>query len=259
MVQVPGRGVGKTVKALEVRSLSFSYRAGGERALEGVEFTLERGQVLGLTGPSGGGKSTLCLALSGIIPHSGQGRMEGQVLIMGRDTREMTLPQIATRCGIVFQDPETQLFLPRIRNEVAFGPENLCLPRDRIRRIVEETAREAGIEHLLDRNPNQLSGGEQQIVALASVLALDPEIMVLDEVSSQLDEAGAARIQGLLARLKDQGRTLVMVDHDPSRLALADTVLVLEEGRPAGWGPRETVLADYAGSGGPAGGRGEGP
>lgn len=232
------------MKALEVRDLSFTYRVGGEKVLEGVNFSLGRGEALGIIGASGSGKSTLCLALSGIIPHAAPGRMEGEVLVLGRSTRDMSLPEIAQRCGMVFQDPETQLFLPRIRNELAFGPENLCRPRDQIRQIIHRVSGMTGTQSFLDRSPSHLSGGEQQSVALASVLALGPEIILLDEASSQLDEQGAARIHEIVLRLKAEEKTVVLVDHDLSRLSAADVILALDQGQVAAFGPRAEILGD---------------
>ena len=211
---------------LAVKGLSLGYRE-GEWLCRHLNFSLQEGELLGVIGPSGCGKSTLCLALSGIIPHRAEGYMEGDVFLLGEKTRNLSLPQIATRVGIVFQDPETQLFLPQIRQELAFGPENLCLPREEIARTVEAVTAMTAIEELLPENPNEISGGQRQLAALAAVLCLDPAVLICDEVVSQLDEASCRRILELIGRLKEQGKTIVMVDHNLSRLQLADRILAL--------------------------------
>lgn len=214
---------------LEVKNLTLGY-APGRWLCRGLSFSLRPGEMLGVAGLSGCGKSTLCLALSGIIPHSAAGIMEGDVYLLGDNTRDLTLPRIATRAGIVFQDPETQLFLPRIRHELAFGPENLCRPREEIAAAIGKGAALTAIEHLLPHSPNEISGGQQQLVALAAVLCLDPAVLILDEVASQLDETGGRRILEVIRLLKEQGKAVVMVDHNLERLRLADWILPLNDG-----------------------------
>ena len=210
---------------LAVKDLSLSYRE-GEWLCRDLNFSLHEGEMLGVIGPSGCGKSTLCLALSGIIPHRADGHMEGDVFLLGENTRTLSLPRIATRAGIVFQDPETQLFLPQIRQELAFGPENLCRP-GRIARRVDDVAALTVVEARLPENPYEISGGQRQLAALAAVLCLDPAVLICDEVASQLDEAGCRRILEVIRQLKERGKTIVMVDHNNSRLQLADRILDL--------------------------------
>lgn len=217
-------------EALAVANLSFSWREDGPRLLEGLSFTLSPGEMLGITGPSGSGKSTLCLCISGIIPHQIAGHLSGEIRLLGRPLSELTLPAIATSLGIVFQDPETQLFLPVIRNELAFGPENLCVPRDRLEAIVDRVAADTGITPLLESGPNAISGGQQQITALAAVLALNPRVLVLDEVTSQLDSRACCRIQEIIALLRQRGVAILMVEHNMAQLRQADRVLRLEAG-----------------------------
>ncbi|MTI94398.1 MAG: ABC transporter ATP-binding protein [Firmicutes bacterium] len=216
--------------ALTVRNLSYRYSPDASQVLRDVSFSLSAGEMLGVVGPSGCGKSTLCLCLSGIIPHQQGGDMSGEVLLFGKDTREITLPAIATQVGIVFQDPESQLFLPVIRNELAFGPENLCREPADIARVIETVAARTGISALLPNNPNQVSGGQQQIVALAAVLAMEPKILILDEVTSQLDAAGAERIQAIIADVRRRGTAVVMVEHNLEQLRQADRVIAISSG-----------------------------
>ncbi|UNC91955.1 energy-coupling factor ABC transporter ATP-binding protein [Candidatus Contubernalis alkaliaceticus] len=227
---------------LEVKRLTFYYQKDGRRIIDNISFSMGAGEILGVIGLSGCGKSTLCMALCGIIPHSHQGFMEGDVLLFGENTRDMSIPNIASRVGIVFQDPETQLFLPVIRNELAFGPENLCFPREKILQVVERTSEMTEIKDLLSGNPNEISGGQQQITALAAVLCLNPEILILDEAASQLDGKNSDRILEIVLRLKEKGKTVIMVDHNLDRLKIADRVMALKDGRILSLEPVDKVL-----------------
>ncbi len=215
---------------VEVSNLSFSYEKDGRQILKNISLTVHRGEVLAVVGLSGIGKSTLCYCISGIIPHVYNGHLTGQVLIQGEDTRKLTLPQIATRLGVVFQNPDNQLFSPTVEDEVAFGPENLCLPQVEIRQRVDEALSLAGIQHLRYASPHRLSGGQKQLVALASVLSLNPQILIFDEAMSQLDEQGKKSVNDLILKLKEEKRTILMVEHDLSNLSAADRVLLLQDG-----------------------------
>lgn len=214
---------------LEATNLSVSWPRGG-KIISDFTFSLAPGELVGVIGPSGCGKSTLCLALAGIIPRQLPCRVEGEIRLLGEDLAKLSLPEIASGLGIVFQDPETQLFLPRVRNELAFGPENLGIPAGQIRERMRDAARAAGCEDLLDANPNELSGGQQQLVALAAVLAMKPKVLLLDEVTSQLDPESCRRIQTVIANLLSQGTAVLMVEHNLDQLIHADRVLCLREG-----------------------------
>lgn len=186
---------------------------------------------MGIVGLSGIGKSTLCFCLSGIIPHVYGGIMEGEVLLNGQSSRELSLPTIATTLGLVFQNPDHQLFAFNVEDELAFGPENLCVPRAEIARRIEEVLAIVGMQDYRHANPQQLSGGQRQLIAVAAVLCLQPEILIFDEAMSQIDAEGRAKLKAVMLRLKDQGKTMVMIDHDLDNLQIADRVLVLKEGR----------------------------
>ncbi len=216
---------------LEAQDLSFSWQQNQPCLFQGVSLELAAGEMLGITGPSGCGKSTLCLCLSGIIPNHISGELAGSVRLLGKPISEMSPAAVASQLGIVFQDPETQLFLPVIRNELAFGPENLCVDRDEIARRVDETATELGISHLLSSAPTEISGGQQQIAALASVLAMKPQVLLLDEVTSQLDRRSCQRIQEIIRQLKKQGVAIVMVEHNHNQLIHCDRVFSMEDGQ----------------------------
>ncbi len=215
---------------LEVRDLWYRYPGSGEDVLRGVNLTVERGEVLAVVGLSGSGKSTLCYCLSGIVPHIYSGNMRGEVLIKGTPTTSMKIPQIATRLGIVFQEPDTQLFSPTVEDEVAFGPENLCLSREEIGERLKTALKLVGMEDFRLGSPNQLSGGQKQLIALASVLSLDPEILIFDEAMSQIDAQGKEAIKEAVSGLRNRGKTVVMIEHDLDNLDVADRVLLLRDG-----------------------------
>lgn len=215
---------------LEVRDLWYRYPGSGEDILRGVNLTVERGEVLAVVGLSGSGKSTLCYCLSGIVPHIYSGNMRGEVLIKGTPTTSMKIPQIATRLGIVFQEPDTQLFSPTVEDEVVFGPENLCLPREEIGERLKTALKQVGMEEFRLSSPNQLSGGQKQLIALASVLSLDPEILIFDEAMSQIDAQGKEAIKEAVSGLRNRGKTVVMIEHDLDNLDVADRVLLLRDG-----------------------------
>ncbi len=215
---------------VEVHGLNFSYEKEGRQILKDIHLQVHRGEAVAIVGLSGIGKSTLCYCISGIIPHVYSGCMTGRVLIQGEDTRSLSLPQIATRLGVVFQNPDNQLFSPTVEDEVAFGPENICLPQAEIVRRVDEALSVAGIPHLRHASPHRLSGGQKQLVALASVLSLDPQILIFDEAMSQLDDLGRDSVRNLIRKLKEEGRTVLMVEHDFANLDVADRVMILEDG-----------------------------
>ena len=219
------------IPILSTQDLSFTAERMTTPILQHVNLEMYPGEMVGLTGPSGEGKTTLCYCLSGIIPHSLPGYMTGEVYLGTRSLSTMRLPEIARSIGLIFQDPETQLFLPRVRNELAFAMENLCAPPPTMRLRVEEVATELGIGRLLTRSPHELSGGEQQLVAIGSVMALDPQVLILDEPYAQLDGGARCRLQGAVQRWKDSGKTVLLVDHRRDHLRQADKVLSMTEGR----------------------------
>lgn len=218
------------MKALQVKHLNYWYHS-GKQILKDVTFELDAGDVLGITGMNGSGKSTLCYCLCGIIPHYMHGIMEGNVFVNGRDTREMQLGEIAKEIGIVFQDPNLQIMMPTVEDELAFGLENRGVPPDKIREIIFDVMEFTGILKLKDRNPVHLSGGEKQLVAIASVLALNPKIIIFDESLSMLDEEAADRVISVMEKMKRMGKTLILSDITPKGLKLAEKILVIKNGK----------------------------
>lgn len=183
-------------------------------AVLNVTEPIERGEVIAITGPSGCGKTTLARVLAGFIPSLVPAEVCGDVRVGGLSTMHADPARTATRVGLIQQDPDAQICTLRVRQEVAFGPENLCLPPAEIERRVDRALRIAGIEHLVERETPSLSGGEKQRLAIASILAMEPEILVLDEPTANLDPPGAKGIFDTLASLRErEGRTLLVIEH----------------------------------------------
>ncbi|MCY4088194.1 MAG: ATP-binding cassette domain-containing protein [Actinomycetia bacterium] len=213
----------------QVEGLTYRYGGTERDALTDVSLTLEPGELVAVLGPSGSGKSTLLRALAGLVPHFHGGRFRGSVTVGGCDTRWTRPAQLAGTVASVFQDPEQQIVMTAVTNEVAFGLENLGTPPAEIRRRVEEALELVGALHLAGRRAAELSGGELQRVCLASAVALRPHLILLDEPTSQLDPAGA---EDLLATLPDLGSAAVISEQRVGRaLACADRVLYMENGR----------------------------
>jgi energy-coupling factor transport system ATP-binding protein len=196
-------------------------------------------------GPSGAGKSTLCVALNGLIPHFFRGRMEGEVRVGGRSTREGRVGEFAQEVGLVFQDFEAQLFSTNVALEVAFGPENFAVEREEMIRRVERVLGEVRLEGFEDRTPATLSGGQKQRLAIASVLAIEPRILCLDEPTTDLDPIGKLGIFEIAEDLKDRDDvTLIVVEHETEETLDADRIIVLREGKIVADRPAREVLRD---------------
>ena len=233
----PGGG-GNVSAIVSVRGLGFAYPAvepgaGAPWVLDDVDLDIERGELLSVMGPTGAGKSTLCLALVGIVPQSTGGLVRGEVRVEGLDTKTEPVASLAGKVGVVFQDPETQLFNMNVEAEIAFGLENKGVVPEEIAERIDWAAHTVGIEGLLDRSPFELSGGQKQRVAIAAVLAMTPEVLVLDEPTASLDPRGKREVFTVVRDLRRRrGMTIVMVEQDAECIAeFSDRVAVLEEGR----------------------------
>jgi energy-coupling factor transport system ATP-binding protein len=217
----------------------------GGWALRHINLTIEPGELVGVVGRNGAGKSTLCVTISGLIPHFFHGDLRGRVLVDGVNTQDAAGTDLITKVGVLFQNPFEQLtgVTETVYQEVAFGPENLGRPIDEIRQRVDEALAAAGVTALAERHPFALSGGQQQRVALASVLAMRPQIMVLDEPTSQLDPIGTDEVFEIVHRMHGQGYTILLAEHKVEALAeLATRILVLFEGKVVLDGPPAEVF-----------------
>ncbi len=222
--------------ALVVRDLEFAY-PDGHRALDGIDLVVEPGERVAVLGPNGAGKTTLVLSLNGINTPT-----HGSVTVGGLAVERANLPEIRRRVGIVFQDPDDQLFMPTVRDDVAFGPSNLGLRGIELEARTAEALDAVGMADAADRSPHHLSFGERRRVALATVLAMRPDILVLDEPSSNLDPVARRELAEIVLGLPV---TTILVTHDlPYALQLCARAVVLDGGRIVVDGPARDVLAD---------------
>ncbi|NND85515.1 MAG: ABC transporter ATP-binding protein [Acidimicrobiia bacterium] len=227
---------GAPVSVVEVDGLRYEY-PGGEAALDGVSFTIEDGERVALLGPNGAGKTTLVLSLLGVLMPAA-----GEVRVLGETMDEEHAFELRRHLGLVFQDPNDQLFMPTVRDDVAFGPANYGVSGAELEAVVERALATVSATHLAKRAPHHLSGGERRRVAIAGVLAMDPAALIMDEPSSGLDPAGMREITDLLLGL-DQ--TLLLVTHHLDLAErLCDRALVLDDGHLVHDGPLADVLSD---------------
>lgn len=232
------------MRQIVVRDLSYRYPQATQWTLRRLNLSIDAGEYVLLCGASGSGKSTLCRILTGLIPHVYEGSIEGTVLVDGVDTREQSPADVCTRIGLVFQHPQWQLFNSTVTREIAFGLESLGYTSAEIRQRIDEVAGWLGIEHLLARHPQQLSTGEQLLVALASILAMGARIVVLDEPFANLDGRHVAQVQAILRRLHRQGVTIIVAEHRLGLVAAdATRMIVLHNGQVVLDGPPVQVLA----------------
>jgi energy-coupling factor transport system ATP-binding protein len=236
------------VRGIEVSGVTYRYAGASGAALEDVSLQVKPGSVTGVVGANESGKSTLCLVVAALAPGSIGGRLDGSVVIDGAETRTLKPHEAPQKCGVLFQNPTTQLsgIGETVWEEVAFGPRNLGLPLLEVVARVSWALALVRIEPLAARDPNLLSGGQAQLVALASVLALRPAYLVLDEPTSQLDPFGTRLVgRALLELARETGTGILIVEHKTDLLArLADEVVVLQSGRTVLTGPARRVLSD---------------
>ncbi len=229
---------------IEFKNVSYKYPKSDRFIIKDINLEIGSGEFVLLIGPTGCGKTTLCRCMNGLIPHFYPGEFLGDVIVEGENTRNVQTNLLATKVGMVFQNPENMLFSLNVEKEIAFGMENLAIPREEMKRKIRELMSLLDIEHLRDRTPYELSGGEQQIVAIASVLALNPKILVLDEPTANLDPLTAMEIIKLLHKLnKEKGITIILVEHRIELiLPIATRVILMNDGQiVADAKPREIV------------------
>jgi energy-coupling factor transporter ATPase len=218
---------------IETKNLTYTYPGGTKPSIRDISIKIEKGEFTLITGPSGCGKTTLCRCFNGLIPHFYQGEIMGEIEISGLKVAEHPIHELAKHVGLVFQDPENQLFALSVEKDVAFGMENLGVQRDEMRKKVDWALKLAGIYDLKERPPHELSGGQQQRAAIASVLAMQPEVIVLDEPTSFLDPLGAKKIFEVIYELnKTLGITIILVEHRLDLTAkYANHIIILDEGK----------------------------
>ncbi len=235
---------------LEIDKLSFRYPDAPRKAVVDFDMAIGEGEVVVLAGPSGCGKSTLLRAINGLIPHMYTGEYSGEVRVAGSSVKGSSMRELAQTVGFLFQNPENQIFMFTVERDVAFGLENLGVPRPEMRSRVDEAMGLLGIEALSQRAPHELSDGQKQRVALAGVLAMRPKLIILDEPTSLLDPRTAMELVELVGKLrKELGTTFVVVEHRLDLLVrVADRIVVMNEGAKVLDGsPREVLFGDEAG------------
>ncbi len=222
---------------MEFRQVRYSYEGSREEALRGVDFKIGHGEKVALLGPNGAGKSTLLLHTDGLLlPAS------GEVVVCGMPVERKTLADVRRRVGMVFQNPDDQLFMPTVEEDVAFGPLNMGLDADEVEIRISAAMRAVGAEGLRKRSPMQLSGGQKRAVALAAVLAMRPQILVLDEPTANLDGRTRRSLMSVLGRIDS---TCIMATHDLAvARALCTRAIVMDEGRVVADGSCAEVIAD---------------
>lgn len=218
---------------IEIRDLSFTYRESSQPTLHNINLSIPDGQFVGITGAAGSGKSTLTYAFNGIIPHCYPGEFYGAVLIDGRDTVDTSLTDISRLVGSVCQDIDSQMVSSVVEDELLYGLENFAIPKEEVEPRLEEALRAMGIEDLRDRAIASLSGGQKQKVAVASILALRPKVLVLDEPTAELDPASSQAVFELLRRYaREHGTTVIVVEQKIALLSeYADRLIIVKEGQ----------------------------
>jgi energy-coupling factor transporter ATPase len=230
---------------IETRNLTYTYPGGAKPSISDVSIKVEKGDFVLITGPSGCGKTTLCRCFNGLIPHFYQGELKGEITVADIDVAKHPTYEMAKHVGLVFQNPENQLFALSIEKDVAFGLENLGVPREEMWKKVEWALNLTGIYDLRERSPHEVSGGQQQRVAIAAVLAMQPEIIVLDEPTSFLDPLSAEKIFEVIHELnKKLEITVVLVEHRLDLTAkYANRIIVMDEGKVCSDGETREVLS----------------
>ncbi|MDH3364620.1 MAG: ATP-binding cassette domain-containing protein [Thermoplasmata archaeon] len=234
------------MNALRMRDVSVRYPDADRDSLDSVSLDIARGEWVLLLGANGAGKSTLCMLTNGLIPHVVKCSLKGQVEVFGKDVARHSVATLSTKVGIVFQEPENQLFCMSAEEEVAFGPENLAIDREEIAARVEWALETVGLLGCNDRPPSSLSGGQKQRLAIAAALSMRPEMLVLDEPTYALDPIGRIELYSLLADLKKKhNMTVLVVERDAEEAAaFADRIALMSEGRIVRTGRPKEVLAD---------------
>jgi len=218
---------------IEVQNLTWYYQSNPKRVLDNINLNIKQGESVAILGPTGAGKTTLLYCLCGLIPHNFAGKFEGTVNICGMDPRKANVAEIARRVGYVFEDAESQLVLSTVKENLLFGLENLGLPIEEIERRIQWAIKKFSIEDLLEYDAHLLSGGQKQKVALLSSLVMQPDILLLDEPTSELDPISKTELYKILVELREnKDMTMIIVEQDLEDLPkLVDRVILLYDGK----------------------------
>jgi len=232
---------------IQIQNLSYKYPLGKNNVLQNINLEIEKGKLYTIVGENGSGKTTLCNILRGFIPWFHKGELDGSVIIDGKDLLEYELEDLALKVGYVFQNPFTQIsgIKETVFEEIAYGLENLGVESIEIEQRVNDVMNLLGIQYLKDKHPMNLSGGQKQRVVFASIIVMEPDILVIDEPTSQLDPQGTEEIFNIINIMKKKGKTIILVEHKMELIAeYSDYVLVLKDGELVISGKTEIVLTD---------------
>jgi energy-coupling factor transport system ATP-binding protein len=230
---------------IQFKNVTYTYPLSSKSAVKNITCNIERGKCYGIIGPNASGKSTLCNMIRGLIPHFYKGELEGDVLIDGKNIRELDDSELSILIGYVFQDPFAQLsgIKETVFEEIGLGLENLGVPLEAMVEQILSTAKLVKIDHLLKNDPRHLSGGQCQRLAFASVLVLNSDTIVIDEPTSQLDPEGTSDVFEIIKTLKDMGKTIIITEHKIDLLAqYCDQVIAMSKGVIVDFGPVRNVL-----------------
>lgn len=217
---------------IKIENTSYTYPERSVPTIKNLSVEIARGEFVLLTGPTGCGKRTLLKTINGLIPHMIGGRMEGAIKVDSLDTRKTDVSTLSQRVGLIFQNPDDQIFSTEVQDEVAFGPENLASPKQVIRKQVEDALKFVDLGEFHHRSTHMLSGGQKQRLAIASVLSMVPEILLLDEPFAQLDPRGTAEVLQVIKNLNKKGMTVILVEHRIHEVAhLVDRIVIMDKGR----------------------------
>ena len=230
--------------AVSIEDLTFSYLQREQPALRNIQGKMEDGTVVAVMGHEGAGKSTLCYSLNSLVPRFFRGTYQGRVIVKGQEVAGHKVAEMSRTVGLVLQDFEAQLFSTNVELEIAFGPENHCLPRSEIEARIQRYLAFVGLERLRQREPATLSGGQKQRLAIGSVLALEPKVLVMDEPTTDLDPQGREEVLSVAGRIREEERLLLVVDHEPETAIWADQVWLMRDGQVVAQGPPLEILLD---------------
>jgi len=229
---------------IKFNNFHFRYKGNEEYALKNINLKIKSNRFILLAGETGSGKTSLIRCLNGLIPQFYAGYYKGYAEISGKNTTETTISELSSEVGIVFQNPENQLITMNVEHEIAFGLENLGIPREEIKKRIKEVVEITEIESIIDKAPFEISGGEQQRVAIASILVLEPKIIVLDEPTANLDPLFAKKILNLLKKIQvEKKMTVIISEHRMDLiLPLVDDIILMKQSEIIAHGPKDMVI-----------------
>lgn len=232
---------------IEVKNVSYKYPTSKSEVLTNVSFSVEKGEFCSIIGSNGSGKTTICNALRGFIPSFFKGELKGEIIIDGKNINDYSEGELASKVGFVFQNPFIQIsgVKDTVYEEIAYGLENLGIEVEEIHKRVENMLKFLQIEYLKDKNPMALSGGQKQRIALASILVMEPDVLIIDEPTSQLDPQGTEEVFETIKLMKEMGKTIILVEHKIELIAQhSDKIVVMNKGKKVMDGNSKEILSN---------------